>query len=312
MSVMRRLLAPTLAALALLAVAPAPGRAQNSAEIEYGRLNADRAYRLGVQQYQMRNYAAAQRQFERATALAPDVPTYRRSLLLTKQRLSIQKANQKALQDSVNRARKGFAADAASEDARDNDPDAPPGGVDAAGRAAAPGATVPGATLPNVAPGARVPTGPAGSVGPRSSLDGPTAPGPASALPGGTLPATAAPRVGRETRLGVNAPSSESGLRDATRDLGLGGGMNPIDIPDDLPIAGTGGGDLPIGRLPPDMMEPPVPTKSRAMTMPGQDDGTPPPAAEPSMFPFLDPPKDMPVGTMPAAGPRLDTPKGPR
>jgi hypothetical protein len=240
---------PLLAvALALIAAAPPSSLAQ-TAEQEFSRMNADRAHRLGVQQYRLKNYELALRHFEKAVALAPDIQAYRQSLALTKQRIAVVKANQRAVQESINRSRMGLIGEEVlSNPFGDDDSNAgastltdPSGAAtDAFGRPNR-GGTASRAKSPGDAP-----------------------------IDDGTLP-----------------PSF--GMRDPVRDLGLGGRGQGLIAPTDLPIAGSGAFDLPIGRLPPELnpalsslrsdtdanLEPPVPT-----------------SGEGSMFPFLDPPAD--------------------
>jgi hypothetical protein len=104
-----------LAALALAFFSAAPALAQSGgADREFSRLNADRAHRLGVQQYRSQNYDQALRQFEKAVALAPDVDNYRRSLAITRQRIAIEQANRQTQRENVERRRRLSGDDPAS------------------------------------------------------------------------------------------------------------------------------------------------------------------------------------------------------
>ena len=256
------------AVLAVPATAPTPSLAQ-SAEQEFSRLGADRAHRLGVQQYRMHNYDLALRHFEKAVALAPDVEAYRHSLALTKQRIAIVKANQRRVQENVDRARKSMSGDDASPDAsqiqeeisREMSAPADAAGISSRGRDAS-----------------------------RSNWRGSS-----------------------PFEDGPNLPGVQ--IRDANRDLGLGGSSERLGQPVDLPIAGSGGFDLPIGRLPSDLNRPLVFAPSAGTSSSASEAPT---SGEGSMFPFLDPPTDpaplrsrghTPSAVAPSAdGPNLDTP----
>jgi hypothetical protein len=208
---MLRALTLAFAALAILAAVPARAQDRPSgAEQEYSRLNADRAHRLGVQQYRLQHYDAALRQFEKAVALAPDVDTYRRSLLLTRQRIALNKANEDAVKGSVDRARDAFTLQQQEEDAARPDQDD----------------ELPGAKKPGAAGG--------DPLRPRASSD------PARPRLGeedGPLGSDAKDRE-------ILAPDDM--VRDPMRDLNLGGFGT---MPNDLPVAGSNF-DLPIGRMP--------------------------------------------------------------
>jgi hypothetical protein len=111
---MFRRLALAAACLALLGAGPAFAQ-QGGADREFSRLNADQAHRLGLQHYRTNNFDQALRQFERAVALAPDVDNYRRSLALTKQRISIEQAKQRTLRDNAERSRRALGSGNADE-----------------------------------------------------------------------------------------------------------------------------------------------------------------------------------------------------
>jgi len=263
---MRFLALLVAALLAVLATAPVPSQAQ-TAEQEFSRMNADRAHRLGVQQYRMQNYDLALRHFEKAVALAPDVEVYRHSLALTKQRIAVVKATQRKMQDNLDRARKGLSGDDPTSEASRIE-------EEIEREMAAPAAAAAKSTLERDAsrPDA---------IGSSPRDDGP------------------------------NLPGVE--IRDANRDLGLGGSRERLGQPLDLPIAGSGAVDLPVGRLPTDLNRP----WASARPSSPLSDATVPTSGEGSMFPFLDPPKDpepiLSRGRRPAAedadGPKLDTPR---
>jgi hypothetical protein len=262
-----RALVPALAALALYVAVPPPAQAQ-TVEQEFSRLNADRAHRLGVQQYRVQNYDLALRHFERAVALAPDVEAYRHSLALTKQRIAIVRAKRRALQENLDRARKSLVESEASPSESPLEDD----GSDAAG----------------------TPESVTRALNNDPFLSRPN-------LPIGTNPFNDEPIL----------PGIE--VRDANRDLGLGGGRAHLGEPSDLPVSGSDSFDLPIGRLPPEL---------RPQLRPGvgtqQSEAPDPTSGEGSMFPFLDPPSDpVPIGPSGRTGesapsvdrPNLDTPE---
>jgi hypothetical protein len=272
---MFRLLAPALAALALLAAGPALAQGRPStAEQEFGRLNADRAHLMGLQQYRLHRYDAALRHFEKAVALAPEVDAYRHSLALTKQRIAINKTNQKRVQDNLNRARKGLAAEQSLDDAREFEDDEDPYGLDAAGSRV--GGTGVGR---DTARGRSVDV-----QGRRVGNDDP-----AVTSDGGVGDAT------RQLHLGGD------GVGDAARELHLGGDGDRSGLPRDLPVAGSGTYDLPVGRLPKEPM--------LALPTPGRGAGVLPLSGGTSMFPFLDPASETPSTDRVPASPRLDRPE---
>src|SRR5262245_6778310 len=116
----RRLL---LAAAALALLSGAPVLAQDrGATQEYSLLNADRSYRLGLQQYRLQRYDEAVRHFEKAVSLAPSVDTYRNALQASRLRQAQQQATQRTNKESADRLRQVFGAD------DDDTPSAQPGG----------------------------------------------------------------------------------------------------------------------------------------------------------------------------------------
>jgi len=113
---MWRFLISTFTVLALFVAEPAYSQSGNL-DSDAARASADLAYRAGIQQYRQRQYDAALRQFERAVTLAPDVESYRRSLLLTRQRIAINKANNNALRENAERTRKALSLQQEESDA---------------------------------------------------------------------------------------------------------------------------------------------------------------------------------------------------
>jgi hypothetical protein len=225
---MLRLLAPALAAVALLTAAPAYAQSAGP-DPQAGRMSAELAHRVGVAQYRQGQYDAALRQFEKAVTLAPDVENYRRSLLLTRQRIAINKANDNAMRDSAERTRKAFALPQAGDDDAQQDSDLPLG------------RTPSGATSSSTRPGA-----------PARRASGPLGGSPLADDPQG---------MDAELREILNPRDM---VRDPVRDLNLGGG---IDLPSDLPIAGSGM-DLPIGQVPPDRSRTPAVLPDTSETAP--------------------------------------------
>ena len=105
---MWRFVISTFTVLSLFVAEPAYPQSGNL-DSDAARASADLAYRAGIQQYRQRQYDAALRQFERAVTLAPDVESYRRSLLLTRQRIAINKTNNNALRENAERTRKALS-----------------------------------------------------------------------------------------------------------------------------------------------------------------------------------------------------------
>jgi hypothetical protein len=253
---MIRRLALIAAALALFSAAPAFAQS-GGADREFSRLNADRAHRLGVQQYRTNNFDQALRQFEKAVALAPDVDNYRRSLNLTKQRIALEQARQRDLRDNAERTRRFLGGEGALpediESASPTRPSAPRSAVDPFGADPE--------RRPAAARGPSEPTTPEAAV--------------------------------RAPDLGGDAMQRENPIR---------GGL-----PADLPVAGSLGGSLPIGRLPDELFQSPQKSTAREGDTEGTDDGTPPSDAilQPHLFPSLYPNQAPAPGGQP---PRLDRP----
>jgi hypothetical protein len=98
------------------------------------------------------------------------------------------------------------------------------------------------------------------------------------------------------------------GMGDVERELHLGGDGDRSGLPRDLPVAGSGTYDLPVGRLPVDHMLP-IPTAGQGSSALPTDDLALPLSGGTSMFPFLDPASEPPSTEAVPARPRLDRPE---